>query len=66
MNVNVITVSKSSIDWYKKLDPNQRINLREVSELLCGIPFKSLLLLFSLLEVIQLLYDKLKLEGFAV
>lgn len=66
MNIKVINVTNTSIDWYKKLDPNQRINLREVTELLCGVPFKSLLLLFNLLEVIQLLYDKLKIEGFAV
>lgn len=58
--------SKESIEWYKTLDLNQRINLKECCILLTGIEYHDLTKLFSLREVIKLLYNKLKMEGFDV
>jgi hypothetical protein len=39
------------MDWYKTLTLNQKINLKELSESICGIKYSLL---------------KLKLEGFSV
>jgi hypothetical protein len=60
------TTSKVSIDWYKSLSIEQKINLKDCTHLIIGVEFKQIIKLFTLKEVIKILYDKLKLEGFQV
>ena len=54
------------MEWYKTLDINQRINLKDCSEMLCGMPYNQLRVLFSMSEIIEILHNKLKIEGFDV
>lgn len=50
--------------WYKSLSVNNRIGLKEVAHLICGIKWEDFIRLkFSPKERIQILYDKLKIEG---
>jgi hypothetical protein len=48
--------------WYKTLTIEQRINLKELSETICGIKYIYLVKLFGMRDAIELLYSKLKLE----
>lgn len=54
------------MDWYKTLDIHTRINAKECFELLLGIKFEELSFLFSFRERFDIMYDKLKLEGFDI
>lgn len=56
----------NGMEWYKKLDIDTRINAKECFEILCGVSFEKLSALFSFSERIEIMYDKLKLEGFRV
>ena len=47
------------MEWYKTLTLHQRINLKSLSKLICGIPFEGLTTLFSLEEAIDILYMKM-------
>lgn len=58
--------TKQSIEWYLKLDIHQKINLKEMFELLCGVEFEKLSSIFSFSERIKIVHDKLKIEGFEV
>ena len=52
------------MEFYKTLPIHIRINLKgEVCELLCGINFVSLGLLFTFEERMDMIQNKLKLEG---
>lgn len=52
------------MNWYKSLDIHTRINAKaEAFELLCGFEFEKLACLFSLKERIEIMYNKLVLEG---
>lgn len=52
--------------WYKTLDINQRINLKDNLELILGATFSGLRLLFSTREIIEMAHYKLKKEGFNI
>ena len=52
--------------WYNSLTVNQKINLKENSNLLTGMKFQDMRVFFSLPEIIEILYNKLKLEGFDI
>lgn len=52
-----------SINWYKKLDPNQRIYLKECFILLCGVEWGSINFLIPLIERIDIAYNKIKKEN---
>ena len=54
------------MEWYKTLDINQKINLKDCCKMICGMTYSQLRLLFSMSEIIDLLHNKLKLEGFDV
>jgi hypothetical protein len=58
MNINM--------DWYKTLSIHQKINAKNCFELATGIEFSALSLLFSYKERIDMLYNKLLIEGFNV
>jgi|LakMenEpi03Aug12_release.lakeMendotaPanAssembly.Ray.scaffolds.fasta_scaffold1776345_1 hypothetical protein len=55
-----------SIKWYKTLSVNQRIELKECSNLICGIRWEDFTILFTPRQRIDILYQKLQLEGFLV
>lgn len=52
--------------WYRTLTIHQRINLKDLSESICGIKYDVLIVLLSMRQTIELLYEKLKSEGFDV
>ena len=52
------------MDWYKTLDIDRKINLKSISYIICGIEFKDLVKIFKFKGSINLLYNKLKREGF--
>lgn len=54
------------MNWYKTLTINQRINLKDCCKMIVGIDYDSLRLLFSMRDIIEMLHNKLKLEGFEV
>lgn len=65
--ISGIKVKKSTLLWYKQLDVNQKINCKECFVLLCGIEFEKLSLIIpSFTEKIQIMHNKLKIEGFDV
>lgn len=58
---------ETALNWYRELTPNQKVELKDCSELIGGIPWEGLTQLhFSFGDKIALLYNKLKLEGFDV
>jgi len=54
------------MEWYKKLDIHTKINAKVCFELLTGSKFEDLSFLLSFRERIDIMYNKLKKEGFAV
>lgn len=54
------------MEWYKTLDINMKIEAKTCFELLTGTKFEDLAFLFSLSERMDILYEKLKIEGFEV
>jgi len=52
------------MEWYKNLDINQKINLKDCTLLLCGVEWEALSLLFNFRERVEIVYNKLKIEGF--
>lgn len=59
-------INPEALKWYNTLNLNQKINLKDCAVLLVGAEFSFLIKLFNLKEVISILYNKLKLEGFDV
>ena len=56
----------NALNWYKKLDINQKINMKEIFVLLCGVEWDKLSFVLSMRERIEITYNKLKREGFDV
>lgn len=52
--------------WYKTLSILQRINLKDMYAGITGISFTDAGMLFNFQERIELVYQKLQLEGFAI
>lgn len=59
-------MSKDSLTWYKALSIHQKINLREVCNLITGVSWDNLSHFLTMRDKIAVLYSKLKLEGFEV
>jgi len=55
-----------AVSWYKSLSLNQKMALKEVSALICGMKWEDFNLLFSPRERLEILHNKLMLEGFDV
>ena len=51
------------MNWYKTLSINQRLSLKELCPTIVGCTWEDLGLLFTIKERIEILYNKLKLEG---
>lgn len=60
------TAEERGMGWYKALTINQRINVKECFELLCGVKWEQLSYIFTMRERIELMYNKLLAEGFDV
>lgn len=54
------------MNWYKTLTIEQRINLKDLCPLICGIGFADLIRVLGFKLTINTLHEKLKLEGFEV
>lgn len=54
------------MEWYKTLDINQRINLKDVFHLICGLRWEDVGRLISMRDRIDIVYNKLKMEGFDI
>lgn len=54
------------MNWYKKLNILQRINLKELSIDICGVHYHDLISLFGMRDTIDLLKQKLEMEGFCL
>lgn len=57
---------QESIDWYKQLDMNQKINLKEITDILCGMPYQFMVKILGFKEAIHQIHMKLRAEGFEV
>ena len=55
-----------AVSWYKSLSLNQKMALKEVSALICGMKWEDFNILFSPRERLEILHNKLMLEGFNV
>lgn len=55
--------SLTAISWYRLLSINQKIQLKQLSEDICGFPWETIGLLLTPRERIEVLYEKLKIEG---
>lgn len=54
------------MEWYRSLNGLQKIILKEECVGICGVPYNMLIRLFGMRGTIELLYEKLKLEGFNI
>lgn len=54
------------MNWYKTLNINQRIWLKSNTESIVGIDWENLKYFFGFKYTIEILYNKLKIEGFKV
>jgi len=52
--------------WYNSLDMNQRVNLKELTDTICGMSFEFMVKVFGFKEAIFHIHSKLKIEGFDV
>lgn len=52
--------------WYKNLSINIKINAKECFELLCGISWAQAGKLFSFRKRVEIMHQKLLIEGFDV
>lgn len=48
--------------WYKSLTINQKINLKAMCHIICGMKWEDFNLLFTPQERIELIYNKMALE----
>ena len=55
-----------AVSWYKSLSLNQKMALKEVSALICGMKWEDFNILFSPRERLEILHNKLMSEGFDV
>jgi len=54
------------MNWYKNLSIDQKINLKECCNLIIGLTWKEMSLIFSMPEILDILHRKLQIEGFDV
>ena len=55
-----------AVSWYKSLSLNQKMALKEVSALICGMKWEDFNILFSPRERLEILHNKLMFDGFDV
>ena len=55
-----------AVSWYKSLSLQQKMGLKEVSALICGMKWEDFNILFTPRERLEILHNKLIMEGFNV
>lgn len=60
----ILTLKFPPMIWYKTLDIHTRINVKQCFELLTGVKFEDLSMLFTFRERIEIMHTKLQMEGF--
>ena len=55
-----------AVNWYKSLSFNQKIALKEVSSLICDMKWEEFNILFTPRERLEILHNKLIIEGFDI
>ena len=55
-----------AVNWYKSLSLQQRMVLKEASALICGMKWEDFNILFTPRQRLEILHNKLMLEGFDV
>lgn len=53
-----INCTNESIEWYKKFNIHQKIQIKDCCELICGMKWIDFNILFSPRERIQILFEK--------
>jgi hypothetical protein len=48
-----------AIQWYRGLSIDHKINVKVLCKEMFGIPFEDMRIMFSLLEIITIFYDKM-------
>lgn len=66
VNTMLGAVTNDGVEWYKKLSPEQKLGLKECAHLISGMKWEDYIILFSPRQRVEILYNKLKLEGFDV
>ncbi len=61
-----MTKFTNGVKWYKKLPIKQKIALKECVHMLTGMRWEDFTILFTPRERLEIIYDKLELEGFDV
>ena len=59
-------MKSQAVSWYKSLSVNQKIALKELAILICGMDWAEFNILFSPRERLEILYAKLLADGFSV
>jgi hypothetical protein len=59
-------IKTAGTKWYKTLSINQKIELKECSYLICGMRWEDFTILFTPRQRLEILHQKLQLEGFLV
>lgn len=54
------------MEWYKGLNIDQKINVKMLCPLILGVKFEELNFMFSFRERIEMIYNKLRKEGFQI
>ena len=54
------------MEWYKTLNRTQKLGIREAFELATGQRLSDMVRLFTFSECMDILYNKLKMEGFKI
>lgn len=58
----IILIKSNQMDWYNTLTRSQKANIREVFELACGMKLTDALKLFTFIECMDILHNKLRSE----
>jgi hypothetical protein len=62
----VLGAVTDGVEWYKNLSLDQKLGLKECAHLLTGMRWEQFTILFSPRQRLEILYEKMKLEGFDV
>ncbi len=65
-NSNNIVDEVLGLQWYKSLPIHKRLALKQLCQSICGMRWEDFNILFSPRERIEIIGQKLRLEGFAI
>jgi hypothetical protein len=53
----------TTIEWYKSLSVQQKVNLKDCAILICGLSWDDMSIFFNMREKLNILHRKLIIEG---